>query len=78
MSVKDPHTIKAKSYHIEEYKNFSKMCYYSTTAVASPNRLAAVGKMRMCISSSSSFSSSSSSSSSSYFLQEAKKRYNGH
>jgi hypothetical protein len=62
MSVKDPHTIKAKSYHIEEYKNFSKMCYYSTTAVANPNRLAAVGKMCMCI------SSSSSSSSSSYFF----------
>ena len=40
----DPYSSKAKSYQIEEYKIFLKVCYYSTTAVASPNMLAAVGQ----------------------------------
>jgi hypothetical protein len=44
MSVsQDPHTSKAKSFHIEEYKIFLKVLL-STTAVASPNMLAAVGQ----------------------------------
>jgi hypothetical protein len=44
MSVsQDPHTSKAKSFHIEDYKIFLKVLL-STTAVASPNMLAAVGQ----------------------------------
>lgn len=44
MSVsQDTYTSKAKSFHIEEYKIFLKVLS-STTAVASPNMLAAVGQ----------------------------------